>query len=66
MGTETRRPPAEYIPPYPTPYEFILFQAQQVKDLTVDQEPLPGPPALNVHNDPAIIGVRKSPFIASG
>ncbi|KIJ34678.1 hypothetical protein M422DRAFT_51910 [Sphaerobolus stellatus SS14] len=59
MGTETRRPPAEYIPPQPTPYEFILFRAKEVKDLSVDSEPLPSAPAANVHNDPAIIGVSQ-------
>jgi len=62
MGTETRRPPAEFIPPQPTPYQFILFRAKEVKDLAVDQDPLPTTAAQNVHNDPAIIGVRIAIF----
>jgi protein LSM14 len=57
MGTETRRPPAEYIPPQDTPYEFILFRAQEVKDLNVDSQPLAVPATRNVRDDPAIIGV---------
>ncbi|KAF8522201.1 Scd6-like Sm domain-containing protein [Hysterangium stoloniferum] len=59
MGTETRRPESEFIPPQDTPYEFILFRAQEVKDLKVDATPLPPPPMRNVHSDPAVIGVSQ-------
>lgn len=57
LGTESRRPPAEYIPPQDTPYEFILFRAQEVKDLNVETQPLAAPQQRNVRDDPAIIGV---------
>lgn len=57
LGTESRRPPAEYIPPQDTPYDFILFRAQEVKDLNVETQPLPVPQQRNVRDDPAIIGV---------
>ncbi|KAF8575787.1 hypothetical protein K439DRAFT_1655375 [Ramaria rubella] len=63
MGTETRRPPAEFIPPQDTPYEFILFRAQEVKDLNVDSQPLPVPAQRNVRDDPAIIGVSVGPSL---
>ncbi|ESK82182.1 lsm14 protein [Moniliophthora roreri MCA 2997] len=56
MGTETRRPASEYIPPVADPYEYIIFRASEVKDLAVE-EPTPQPPVRNVHDDPAVIGV---------
>ncbi|KAG7087783.1 hypothetical protein E1B28_013724 [Marasmius oreades] len=52
MGTETRRPPNDFIPPVQDPYEYIIFRASEVKDLSVDE------PAMvrSVHDDPAVIG----------
>ncbi|EIW84629.1 hypothetical protein CONPUDRAFT_134604 [Coniophora puteana RWD-64-598 SS2] len=56
MGTETRKPPAEYIPPVQEPYQYIIFRASEVKDLAVD-EPVPPPqPHRSVHDDPAVLG----------
>jgi len=52
MGTESRRPPAEFIPPVQEPYQYIIFRASEVKDLAVD-EPTP---RRNVHDDPAVLG----------
>ncbi|KAH8106956.1 Scd6-like Sm domain-containing protein [Cristinia sonorae] len=51
MGTESRRPPEQFIPPVQDPYAYIIFRAAEVKDLAVD-EPPPRPP---MHNDPAIL-----------
>ncbi|KZV75751.1 hypothetical protein PENSPDRAFT_35150 [Peniophora sp. CONT] len=51
MGTENRRPAAQFIPPVPDPYEYIIFRASEVKDLSVD-EPQPRP---TLASDPAII-----------
>ncbi|KAG6911382.1 hypothetical protein DXG01_016479 [Tephrocybe rancida] len=53
MGTETRRPPAEFIPPVQEPYQYIIFRASEVKDLAVD-EPTP---RRSVHDDPAVLAV---------
>lgn len=59
MGTESRRSAEDYIPPSDVPYEFIIFRASEVKDLSVDQTPSAAPaPQRNVHDDPAVIGVR--------
>ncbi|KAF5341561.1 hypothetical protein D9757_014566 [Collybiopsis confluens] len=55
MGTEDRRPPQEYIPAVPDPYEFIIFRASEVKDLSVDQ-PVEPPRGRSVHDDPAVLG----------
>ncbi|KAJ7283134.1 Scd6-like Sm domain-containing protein [Mycena rebaudengoi] len=52
MGTESRRPPAEFIPPVQEPYQYIIFRASEVKDLAVD-EPTP---RRSVHDDPAVLG----------
>ncbi|KIL67002.1 hypothetical protein M378DRAFT_185798 [Amanita muscaria Koide BX008] len=52
MGTETRRPPTEFIPPVQEPYQYIIFRASEVKDLAVD-EPTP---SRSVHDDPAVLG----------
>ncbi|EAU88913.1 hypothetical protein CC1G_10559 [Coprinopsis cinerea okayama7 len=54
MGTESRRPPAEYIPPAPDPYAFIVFKAAEVKDLSVDEQQMPPPPRRPL-DDPAIM-----------
>ncbi|KAG6815569.1 hypothetical protein H0H87_000479 [Tephrocybe sp. NHM501043] len=64
MGTETRRPPAEFIPPVQEPYQYIIFRASEVKDLAVD-EPTP---RRSVHDDPAVLAVpppNASPYPAS-
>jgi len=55
MGTEARRPPQEFIPPVPDPYEYIIFRASEVKDLAVDQAMEP-PRGRSVHDDPAVLG----------
>ncbi|KZT09586.1 uncharacterized protein LAESUDRAFT_722551 [Laetiporus sulphureus 93-53] len=55
MGTESRRPPDQFIPPVQEPYTYIIFRASEVKDLAVD-EPAPPPPRRNVHDDPAVLG----------
>lgn len=52
MGTEMRRPPSEFIPPVQEPYQYIIFRASEVKDLSVD-EPAP---LRSVHDDPAVLG----------
>ncbi|KAJ6544106.1 Scd6-like Sm domain-containing protein [Mycena capillaripes] len=53
MGTESRRPVAEYIPPVQEPYQYIIFRASEVKDLSVDEQPAP---RRSVHDDPAVLG----------
>ncbi|KAK1235876.1 hypothetical protein PQX77_000888 [Marasmius sp. AFHP31] len=52
MGTESRRPPNEFIPPVQDPYDYIIFRASEVKDLAVDEPPQ----TRSVHDDPAVIG----------
>ncbi|KAK7693927.1 hypothetical protein QCA50_003501 [Cerrena zonata] len=54
MGTETRRPPNEFIPPVQEPYQYIIFRASEVKDLAVDENP--PAPRRSVHDDPAVLG----------
>ncbi|KAG8889626.1 hypothetical protein FRB98_003429 [Tulasnella sp. 332] len=41
MGTEDRRPPAEFLPSNPKPYEYIVFRATEVKDLVVERAVAP-------------------------
>ncbi|KAI0822779.1 Scd6-like Sm domain-containing protein [Trametes gibbosa] len=53
MGTESRRPQDQYIPPVQDPYTYIIFRASEVKDLAVDEAP---PKRGNVHDDPAVLG----------
>ncbi|KAI0373050.1 hypothetical protein BV20DRAFT_939086 [Pilatotrama ljubarskyi] len=53
MGTETRRPADQYIPPVQEPYTYIIFRASEVKDLAVDET---APQRRNVHDDPAVLG----------
>ncbi|KAI0311056.1 Scd6-like Sm domain-containing protein [Amylostereum chailletii] len=55
MGTETRRPPAEFIPPVQEPYQYIIFRASEVKDLSVE-DAQPQMPRRSVHDDPAVLG----------
>ena len=52
------RPPTEFIPPVQEPYQYIIFRASEVKDLSVD-EPAAAP-LRNVHDDPAVLGVCHS------
>ncbi|KAG9308426.1 hypothetical protein JVU11DRAFT_5595 [Chiua virens] len=52
MGTESRKPPSEFIPPVQEPYQYIIFRASEVKDLAVDEPP----PRRSVHDDPAVLG----------
>ncbi|OCH93856.1 hypothetical protein OBBRIDRAFT_817578 [Obba rivulosa] len=52
MGTESRRPPDQFIPPVQEPYSYIIFRASEVKDLAVDDPQ----PRRNVHDDPAVLG----------
>ncbi|KAH9035577.1 Scd6-like Sm domain-containing protein [Lactarius pseudohatsudake] len=61
MGTEMRRPPTEFIPPVQEPYQYIIFRASEVKDLSVD-EPAP---LRSVHDDPAVLGAS-APTAANG
>jgi len=61
MGTEMRRPPTEFIPPVQEPYQYIIFRASEVKDLSVD-EPAP---LRSVHDDPAVLGASV-PTAANG
>jgi len=55
MGTESRRPPDQFIPPVQEPYAYIIFRASEVKDLSVD-EPPPQQQRRSVHDDPAVLG----------
>ncbi|KAJ3552801.1 hypothetical protein NM688_g3960 [Phlebia brevispora] len=52
MGTESRRPPDQFIPPVQEPYAYIIFRASEVKDLAVDEPQ----PRRSVHDDPAVLG----------
>ncbi|KAF5334507.1 hypothetical protein D9611_013779 [Ephemerocybe angulata] len=52
MGTESRRPANQYIPPMADPYQYIIFKASEVKDLSVDE---PVAATRNVHDDPAVM-----------
>ncbi|KZT71244.1 hypothetical protein DAEQUDRAFT_724180 [Daedalea quercina L-15889] len=61
MGTESRRPPEQFIPPVQEPYQYIIFRASEVKDLAVDE---PGP-RRNVHDDPAVLGAS-APMMNNG
>ncbi|KAI0647444.1 Scd6-like Sm domain-containing protein [Trametes meyenii] len=53
MGTESRRPADQYIPPVQDPYTYIIFRASEVKDLAVDET---APQRRNVTDDPAVLG----------
>ena len=59
MGTEGRRgPDGPEIPISETNYDFIVFKAADVKNLTVEQPPPVQPqPSSNIPDDPAIVGV---------
>ncbi|KAI0636589.1 Scd6-like Sm domain-containing protein [Trametes polyzona] len=53
MGTESRRPPDQYIPPVQEPYTYIIFRASEVKDLAVDET---ASQRRDVREDPAVLG----------
>ena len=60
MGTEARRPPNEFLPANPKPYDYIVFRATEVKDLVVERratEEVAAAALATVHDDPAVIGV---------
>ncbi|CAE7204455.1 unnamed protein product [Rhizoctonia solani] len=57
MGTESRRPPAEFIPPSDASYGTVVFRATEVKDLAID----PTPPAAGLFRDPAVLGAGPQP-----
>ncbi|KDN50693.1 hypothetical protein RSAG8_01191, partial [Rhizoctonia solani AG-8 WAC10335] len=57
MGTESRRPPAEFIPPSDTSYGTVVFRATEVKDLAID----PTPPTAGLFRDPAVLGTGPQP-----
>ncbi|KAH9843148.1 Scd6-like Sm domain-containing protein [Rhodofomes roseus] len=61
MGTESRRPPEQFIPPVQEPYQYIIFRASEVKDLAVDEPQ----PRRNVHDDPAVLGAS-APMLNNG
>lgn len=48
-------PPEQYIPPIQEPYQYIIFRASEVKDLSVD-DAVQAPPR-RTHEDPAILAV---------
>jgi len=56
------RPPTEFIPPVQEPYQYIIFRASEVKDLSVDE---PAAPLRSVHDDPAVLGAS-APTAANG
>jgi len=51
----SNRPPEQYIPPIQEPYQYIIFRASEVKDLSVD-DAVQAPPR-RAHEDPAILAV---------
>ena len=56
------RPPNQFIAPVQEPYGYIIFRASEVKDLSVDELP-PAQSQHNVHDDPAVLGVRIDFFL---
>lgn len=59
-GTEGRRgSPADEIAPSSSVYEYIVFRGSDVKDISIAEDSeAPQPPAPQVPDDPAILGVR--------
>lgn len=57
-GTEDRRTGDGSFPPSSSLYDYILFRGSDVKDLRIEEAPKePSPPAPQMPNDPAILGV---------
>jgi len=64
MGTEGRKGnPSDEIAPTDQLYEFIVFRAADVKDLSIEApaEPKPEPPKPSVPDDPAIMSTTAPP-----
>ncbi|CAH7688655.1 putative G2/M phase checkpoint control protein Sum2 [Phakopsora pachyrhizi] len=64
MGTEGRKAnPADELAPTDTLYEFIVFRAADVKDLSIEApaEPKPEPGKPSVPDDPAIMSTTAPP-----
>lgn len=56
MGTENRAAPDDYLPPADgAPYDYIVFRAAEVTNLSLDLEPRPEPRAA--FSDPAVLSV---------
>jgi hypothetical protein len=64
MGTEDRRPPEEFLPENPTPYDYIVFRATEVKDLAIEKN-TPVTAYRSVHDDPAVLGVSNTSLLES-
>lgn len=65
FGTEGRRPSDE-VPPSDNVYEYIVFRGSDVKDLRIEEGPKEAePPAPQVPDDPAILGVSWSVSIVA-
>ncbi|KAH7108213.1 Scd6-like Sm domain-containing protein [Auriculariales sp. MPI-PUGE-AT-0066] len=65
LGTENRQPMGtpNYVPPNSTPYNHVVFKAQNVKDISVDDPQA----AANIPNDPAVLSAASVPqYQASG
>jgi hypothetical protein len=60
-GTEDRRTGAEFFPPNPSLYDYILFRGSDVKDLRIEEGPKESAPQ-QPPNDPAILGVSRFHF----
>lgn len=56
FGTE-ERPTLRYVPPREEIYDFIIFKAQDIKDLIVCESPKPAPDQYGGLYDPAIVSV---------
>lgn len=51
------RPTLRYVPPREEIYDFIIFKAQDIKDLIVCESPKPAPDQYGGLYDPAIVSV---------
>jgi len=56
ISTRFHSPPEQYIPPVQEPYQYIIFRASEVKDLSVE-DPAQGSARRTAHDDPAVIAV---------